>query len=605
MDYGDAQASHDGQVHDMMMEDGDSVPANAISELYIESDRHAPSPIDIRYKQRKGVFVSYKVAAGILVCFLVILIVVGLVVGLAGRGRPQGDGRSSAVVDNTTFATSTLDPSIPWNNIRLPPHIKPSHYELRLTPDVDVTGVFSGTVSIVVRCQKTTDVVILHALALNITGQITVRDGATNRHIDVVEDFPFPLNEFYVLRLSESLKVNNNYVITFEEFQGGLSQDLFGLYISSYETATDDGGTTKSYIMSSQFEPTFARKAFPCFDEPAMKASFSLTVIRAPWYKSLSCTKKKSTNRLPESSLYEDVYEVTPVMSTYHLAVTLSNFDYLELVRPNGHVIRAWARPQVLEHTRFALEVANWTYGYFEEYFNRNDIITKTGTSIVTVDLFAVPDHASLGMENWGLITFRESIMIVDVQTSSATSIFDIATVVAHEVAHMWFGNLVTPQWWDDLWLKEGFAMKFAYQSLDVIFPQWKVAELTLDLAVQPALELDAFMNSHAMTSPIENPKDISSYYDAVAYLKGQSIIHMLQYFVGDTAFQNAMRSYLAKYANSNADVDDLWREFSLVSTSHVPWPCHLGYLSCSMLTLNNKRNKKNHFVSFNNRSGN
>ncbi|XP_070547002.1 aminopeptidase N-like isoform X2 [Ptychodera flava] len=548
-------------------------PNAARNDLYVVDVQDA----DVKHEQGNGFFVTYRTAAILIVIFVLVVVCVALIGGLVGRAR--SNNRQDYIVNTTsTSLPTTLDPSIPWYRVQLPKNLMPSHYNLEFTLDLDKFK-FTGNVVITVTCTSDTDVVIVHTRQLNISqDNVAVKDLSTGSDVEITQQFEFTRNRFYVLLMKENLKSGKEYEITFFEFKGMLRQDLFGIYLSSYDVRNEDGMTVKGYAIASQFEPTYARKAFPCFDEPAMKATFSISIIRAHRYRSLSNGKKLSTNKLHDSSWYRDVFETTPVMSTYHLAVVLSDFDSLELTRPNGKIIRVWARDDVISQTQFALNVANWSYGYFEEYFGVEDPIQKS-------DLFVVPDHPAKGMENWGLITLRESATIVDEEKSAAKVLEDTADLIAHEIAHMWFGNMVTPKWWTDLWLKEGFASMFASEALNHIFPDWRMNEMVIAQSVLPALEMDAFMNSHPLSSPINNPDDIVQFYDVVTYWKGLSVIYMLRYFVGETIFRSALQNYIKKYMYSNADMDELWEEFSEAANSRLQikeimdtWTLQKGY---------------------------
>ncbi|XP_070550679.1 aminopeptidase N-like [Ptychodera flava] len=334
--------------------------------------------MDVKYEQGNGFFVTYRTAAILIVIFVLVVVCVALIGGLVGRAR--SNHRQDYIVNTTsTSLPTTLDPSIPWYRVRLPKSLMPSHYNLEFTLDLDKFK-FTGNVVITVTCTSDTDVVIVHARQLNISkDNVAVKDLSTGSDVEITQQFEFTRNRFYVLLMKENLKSGKEYEITFFEFKGMLRRDLFGIYLSSYDVRNEDGITVKGYAISSQFEPTYARKAFPCFDEPAMKATFSISIIRAPRYQSLSNGKKLSTNKLQDSSWYRDVFETTPVMSTYQLAVALSDFNSLELTRPNGKIIRVWARDDVLSQTQFSLNVANWSYGYFEEYFGVEDPIQKSG----------------------------------------------------------------------------------------------------------------------------------------------------------------------------------------------------------------------------------
>jgi puromycin-sensitive aminopeptidase len=239
-------------------------------------------------------------------------------------------------------------------------------------------------------------------------------------------------------------------------------------------------------------------------------------------------------------------------MSTYLLAFVYGQLEFLEKNTKDDVAVRTYATPDNVEHTKFALDVAVKCLEFFNDYFGIDYPLEKC-------DLIALPDFASGAMENWGCITFREHALLVDPKNTSLATKQYVAMVVAHELAHQWFGNLVTMRWWTDLWLNEGFASWIEYLAIDHIFPEWKMwTQFVID-EQQQALKLDALENTHPIEVPVSHPDEIRSIFDAISYSKGASTIHMLHSYVGADDFQTGLRYYLKKHTYGNTDTEDLW----------------------------------------------
>ncbi|CAJ0920566.1 unnamed protein product, partial [Mesorhabditis belari] len=440
-------------------------------------------------------------------------------------------------------------PDFPWDELRLPNDIRPDHYNISIHPDIDA-GRLSGQVAIDLRVENETSVIVLHAHRLNLSSfYINVNNrkvNAEHSECDVLQQWAFTLDK--------PVEENDEIVLGIE-YDGLMLADMHGLYISTHHS--NNGKIWKS--VASQFEPNHARKAFPCFDEPNLKATFQVSVVREPEHVTRSNTNLRVTREHSEEGLYIDVFEKSVKMSTYLLAVAvLDNYDYnkrLTKTTAEPIEVRLYASRDVLKgQADFGLDVATKALEYFEDYFNISYPLDK-------VDLLALDDFAEGAMENWGLITFRDSSLLYNEKTSGELSKEHIALVICHEIAHQWFGNLVTMDWWNDLWLNEGFANYMEYKCVDHIFPKWKIMSRFYAENAGSAMEPDGLSSSRPINAGLEsNTTNIMSLFDAISYHKAAAIIHMLQGLAGEWYFQKALIEYLNKYKYDNAKGEELWR---------------------------------------------
>uniref|UniRef100_A0A8C4QVC2 Aminopeptidase n=1 Tax=Eptatretus burgeri TaxID=7764 RepID=A0A8C4QVC2_EPTBU len=306
--------------------------------------------------------------------------------------------------------------------------------------------------------------------------------------------------------------------------------------------------------MLAYVQATDARRAFPCWDEPALKATFDVTLVVPRDLVALSnmnVISRKASTEHPE--LVEVEFACTPVMSTYLLAFVVGDFEFVETVSRDGVLVRVYTPLGKSEQGRFALEVASKTLPFYKEYFNVPYPLPK-------IDLIAISDFAAGAMENWGLVTYRETALLVDPKNSSSASKQLVALVVGHELAHQWFGNLVTMEWWTHLWLNEGFASWIEYLCVDHCLPEFDIWTQFVSSDYAPALELDALDNSHPIEVEVGNPAEVDEIFDTISYSKGASVIRMLHDYIGDEDFRKGMNVYLNKFQHGNASTDDLWQ---------------------------------------------
>ncbi|XP_059161761.1 uncharacterized protein LOC131944899 [Physella acuta] len=451
----------------------------------------------------------------------------------------------------STLTTPATKPKV--TNVRLPKNVVPLHYNVELHPNMYLPDpanfTFKGSVKIWIKCITASDNVTLHFNVLEINNS-SVRfypesgtgPGLKSLAID-------PDRQFFITKLDGNMQANKTYILEMT-FKSPLKNDLHGLYYSSYNR---NGSLV--YIASTLFSPTDARKAFPCFDEPAIKATFNVTLVRPSHLISLSNMPvlSNSASYIEDGITYiKDVYQQTPKMSTYLLAFIICDFEYTFNTTKNNILYRVWAAKAAINQTAYALETGIKIITYFEEFFNVSFPLPKQ-------DMIAIPDFAAGAMENWGLITYRETAMLYKPGVSNEGNLERVAVVVSHELAHQWFGNLVTPSWWDDLWLKEGFASFVEYLGVNHVHPDWNIFNMLVVRDLQPALESDGLVTSHPVYVPVGHPDEINEIFDSISYSKGCAIIRMMLHFLGEGTFRRGLNRYLTNLKFDAAYHDDLW----------------------------------------------
>lgn len=439
----------------------------------------------------------------------------------------------------------------------LPSSVVPVNYDVQLRPDFQ-KFTFDGIVNIQIEIRETTREIVLHAADLNIMSSEVALccDGSSS--VTPVELHLDRELETATLVFADDLPVGNALLSI--PYFGVLNDKMVGFYRSKYTTV--DGH--EKYLATTQFEATDARRALPCWDEPAFKATFDVRLLVPKNLVALSNMPVKSVEDFEDanSGLQIVSFHRTPVMSTYLLAFVVGEFEYIETKTNNGTLVRVYSMPGRSEQGRFALDVGKRSLEFYNEYF-------KIPYPLPKLDMIAIPDFAAGAMENWGLVTYRENALLFDEVNSSATAKQRVAEVVAHELAHQWFGNLVTMQWWNGLWLNEGFATWMANFVMANLFPEWDIWTQFVSDDCADALSLDGLRSTHPIEVPVDNPNDISQIFDAISYSKGASVIHMIHNFIGAEAFRAGLQVYLSKHAYGNAVTEDLWS--ALAETSGQP----------------------------------
>ncbi|XP_070570374.1 puromycin-sensitive aminopeptidase-like [Ptychodera flava] len=425
---------------------------------------------------------------------------------------------------------------------RLPKNVIPKNYNLTLKPNLKAFT-FDGDETISVEVKTATDKVVLNCLDIEISSA-TYKTGDKSESATVTYSKE---DETATLTFPNQLEVGNGELGIV--FTGELNDKMKGFYRSKYSAP----GGEERYCAVTQFEATDARRAFPCWDEPAIKATFDITLIAPKDRVALSnmpVIEEKPNDK--DANLREVKYDTTPIMSTYLLAFIVGEFDYVEDKSSDGVLVRVYTPVDKKEQGKFALEVATKTLPFYKDYFDIAYPLPK-------VDLIAIPDFAAGAMENWGLITYRETALLVDPKNSSAMAKQWVALVVGHELAHQWFGNLVTMEWWTHLWLNEGFASWIEYLCVDHCLPEYDIWTQFVTNDYTRALELDALKNSHPIEVPVGHPSEVDEIFDLISYSKGASVIRMLHDYIGDEDFKKGMNAYLTKHAYKNTFTEDLW----------------------------------------------
>ena len=357
------------------------------------------------------------------------------------------------------------------------------------------------------------------------------------------------------LSITPEKKINGKVKLCIE-FTGTLNDRLLGFYRSQYK----DKAGKKKYLATTQFEAADARRAFPCWDEPAVKATFDVSLIVDKTLSAISNMPQKTKKKFGTKTLVE--FERTPVMSTYLLYLGVGEFEFLETKLRNIKIRVVTTRGKK-SNAKLSLELTKKFLGEYEKYFGIKYPLPK-------LDMLAIPDFAAGAMENWGAITFRETILLYDPKTSSTRTKQYIAEVISHEIAHQWFGNLVTMKWWNDLWLNESFATFMATKIVDRFYPEWDYWDQFLDDAMNTAMSLDSLKTSHPIDVNVNHPSEIREIFDSISYDKGGCILRMLEHFVGEKNFQKGLQKYLTKHQYDNAQGSDLWNAIGQVSKQPI-----------------------------------
>ncbi|KAI4898027.1 hypothetical protein NFI96_017466 [Prochilodus magdalenae] len=486
------------------------------------------------------------------------------------------EGTTSTTVrpSGTTTAPTTAPSNDPWDRYRLPDTLLPESYDVvlwpRLKPDNRGIYIFTGNSTVTFRCEKETDLILIHSNKLNLTADPTLTSlGSTPA--PAIQSHWFQLTtQYLVIHLNVKLKVGESYQL-FTDFVGELADDLGGFYRSVYK----ENGVEK-VLATTQMQPTDARKAFPCFDEPAMKAYFNITLLHDPNTIALSNGREIETVdvTVEGTALKKTTFEQTRRMSTYLLAFIVSEFGFVNAMEGDV-LIRIFARKEAIAAGQgdYALKITGPILKFFEQYYNATYPLPKSGDYSSTQSTMlsmgyiepyqiALPDFNAGAMENWGLITYRETALLYDPAVSSNGNKERITTIIAHELAHMWFGNLVTINWWNDLWLNEGFASYVEYLGADHAEPLWNIKDLIVILDVHRVFAVDALTSSHPLSSKEEavmTPDQINEVFDSISYSKGASVLRMLSDFLTEAIFTQGLQSYLNHFQFNNTVYTDLW----------------------------------------------
>jgi aminopeptidase N len=443
------------------------------------------------------------------------------------------------------LAVSAVLLAVPAFAQRLPGGVTPEHYTLWFAPDL-TKATFQGRETIRVQLTKPTTTVTLHAAEIAFAS-VTITAGGQTQRARVSEDAK---NETVTFTVDRPVPAGQASIAV--TYTGLLNDKLRGFYLSE--------ANGRRYAVS-QMEATDARRAFPSFDEPAYKATFDISLTIAAADTAISNGKQISDTPGPEPGSHTVAFATTPRMSSYLVAMLVGDFVCRE-GGSDGIPIRVCSTPDKLPQTGFALTAAEQQVAFFNRYFGIKYPFGK-------LDIVGVPDFAAGAMENAGAITFRERMLLADPERSSVDLRKTIASVIAHEIAHQWFGDLVTMKWWDDIWLNEGFATWAANKPLAAWKPEWRM-DLNATEETQKALGLDALRSTRAIRTRVSTPDEINEVFDPIAYEKTSGVLNMIEAFVGPEAFRQGVSSYLKKYSYGNAAGEDFWTEMTKVTGKPV-----------------------------------
>jgi aminopeptidase N len=447
---------------------------------------------------------------------------------------------------------------------RLPGGVRPEHYSITITPDLKAAK-FAGTETIEVMLDRPTNAITLNAAEIEF-GAVKARVGGgwQSPQGDVLrsaqnDNAPGGGDGARTATVSLDGK-KEQATLTFARelpagrvtldiaYSGILNDKLRGFYLS--KTKLRNYGVT-------QFEATDARRAFPSFDEPALKATFDVSLTIDTGDTAISNMKIASDSPGPLAGKHTVAFATTPKMSTYLLAWLVGDFQCTK-GKSDGVPIRACATPDKVALTKFALDAAKWELHYYDKYFGIKYPLQK-------LDMVAIPDFEAGAMENFGCITYRETEMLVDKKHSSLDARKEVATTVAHEMSHQWFGDLVTPAWWDNLWLNEGFATWMETKAAGAWQPKWNFPQ---DVALDKnhTMDSDAGKTTRPIRTRAETPAEINELFDDIAYGKAGSVIGMVENWVGEDVFRKGVQEYLAAHLYGSAGAEDFWDAQSRVS---------------------------------------
>ncbi len=453
---------------------------------------------------------------------------------------------------------------------RLLEQFQPDNYHLTLELD-DAAMTFTGGVRITgKKTGRPSERLTFHQKGLRITAATIIKHDKTGDQPIAVSRINNQ-NSFDEVRLhTDSTLYPGEYSVELS-FKGDITRPMNGIYPSFFKHEGQD-----KHLIATQFESHHAREAFPCIDEPEAKATFDLTLLTPEANSQTVIANTPVSSTSVTGGICHTSFETTPRMSTYLLAFAYGDMRYLEATTTAGVTVRTYATPANVKHTEFALDVAVKCLDFYNDYFGIAYPLQKC-------DFIALPDFASGAMENWGCITFREQALLVDPANTSLGLKQYVANVVAHELTHQWFGNLVTMQWWDDLWLNESFASWMSYLAVDALFPDWQVWTQFVVDEQAPAFKLDALQNTHPISTTINHPDEIRTIFDAISYEKGASVLNMLHAYLGADDFRDGLRLYLKRHAYANTVSTDLWAAWEEVSGKPVgtfmqTWTHQAGY---------------------------
>ncbi|KFB41554.1 AGAP004809-PA-like protein [Anopheles sinensis] len=431
---------------------------------------------------------------------------------------------------------------------RLPKTSVPLHYDLHLRTEIHRNErTFTGSVAIKLQVLETTDKLVLHNRGLSIlTAKVSSLPNGVEGAPTLIGDATFSLDtRVEHLTFTSPTILQTGFYLLEVTFEGRLTTNDDGFYVSSYVT---DAGERR-YLATTQFESTSARMAFPCYDEPALKATFTVSITHSRSYFAISNMPVNTLTDV-EPDMRTTLFNPTPAMSSYLLAFVVSDF----LFRQSG-TQRVYARPNAFDEIPFALEAGVKILKALDDYLD-----IPYSSVMPKLDQIAVPDFAAGAMENWGLVTYREQALLFNPTVSTYRTKVNVATTIAHELAHQWFGDLVSPEWWEYIWLNEGFATLYEYYATDLAYPGMEYWELFNTQVIQAAMVPDGQASTRPMNWNAATPGEIAALFDRVAYPKSGSVLNMMRHVLGDDNWRAGLKIYLEDRALKEANDEQLYR---------------------------------------------
>ncbi|XP_058444532.1 aminopeptidase N-like [Malaya genurostris] len=487
---------------------------------------------------------------------------------------------------------------------RLPREVIPEHYDLEVHTHLNDDGKefrFHGMVNITVRSRYNSIDITLHSKNLSIAeNNISIRDLYHKRQVKIFAIAYDPRNDFLIIRTAGLFREGHRYRLSIP-FEAELKADVIGYYRSSY--LNSESGQ-RVWLSTTQFQAIHARRAFPCFDEPELKATFNVSLGHHRKYNALSNMPLiRSETSANQPNWIVDHFDKSVLMSSYLVGYSINDYSSVEASsndRSTAVTVRSWTRKDATANLQYANEIAVKLIHLYEQNFNLQFPLPK-------LDFISIPDMLFAAMENWGLVTFTEAGLEYSPSAATIENQHFVASVVAHEIAHMWFGNLVTMRWWTDLWLNEGFARYTEFQAVDYLHPEWRSLDDIIIEDLQEIFKFDALNSSHAVSITIGNPEEIPQLFDSISYKKGSAIVRMMNMFLGDDVYHRGIARYLQRFKYGNAAQDDLWKalteeaseagsfpDFFDVKTIMDSWTLQTGY---PVVTV--ERNYVNRTIAF------
>jgi aminopeptidase N len=443
-----------------------------------------------------------------------------------------------------TIATFALAGQSVAHAQRLPDTVRPEHYAITLTPDLKSAS-YTGKESIDVLLREPSASITLNAIEITFKS-VKVTSGGKEQTATVALD-----NDKQQATLTVPDKLPAGKATIAIEFTGMLNNELRGFYLSK---------TARRNYAVTQFEALDARRAFPCFDEPALKATFDVTLVVDSGDTAISNSPIGSDTPGPGEGKHTLKFDTTPKMSTYLVAFLVGDFQ-CTAGEQDGVAIRVCSTPDKVALTPYGVDIAKYVLHYYNNYFGIPYPLKK-------LDLIALPDFEAGAMENFGAITYRENALLLDPKTASVRSRKEVASVIAHEMAHQWFGDLVTMQWWNNIWLNEGFATWMSNKPLEAMHPEWNIEQSVVS-ELGAVLNLDTQPTTRTIRAKADTPDEINQMFDGITYGKAGAVLLTVENYLGEETFRQGVHNYLAAHLYANATAEDFWG--AQTATSHKP----------------------------------